>query len=31
MLFKGFSRNLGEFVPSSDKGVHITEGTRLED
>ena len=24
-------RNLGEPVPSSDKGVLITEGTRLED
>jgi len=31
MLFKGFFRNLGEPVPSSDKGVLITQGTRLEE
>jgi hypothetical protein len=31
MLCKGFSRNLGGPVPSSDKGVLKTEGTRVED
>ena len=31
MLSKGFVRNLGEPVPSSDKGVLITEETRDED
>lgn len=31
MLSKGFVRNLGEPVPSSDKGVLITEETRGED
>jgi len=31
MLSKGFVRNLGEPVLSSDKGVLITEETRLED
>ena len=31
MLLKGFSRNLGGPVPSSDKGVLKTEGTRVED
>jgi hypothetical protein len=31
MLSKGFVRNLGEPVPSSDKGVLITEETRAED
>jgi hypothetical protein len=31
MLSKGFFRNLGEHVPSSEKGVLITEGTRREE
>jgi len=31
MLSKGFVRNLGEPVPSSDKGVLKTEETRDED
>jgi hypothetical protein len=31
MLSKGFVRNLGGPVPSSDKGVLITEETRVED
>jgi len=31
MLSKGFVRNLGEPVPSSDKGVLNTEETRDED
>jgi hypothetical protein len=31
MLSKGFVRNLGEPVPSSDKGVLVTEETRDED
>ena len=31
MLSKGFVRNLGEPVPSSDKGILITEETRVED
>ena len=31
MLSKGFVRNLGEPVPSSDKGVLKTEETRGED
>jgi hypothetical protein len=31
MLSKGFVRNLREPVPSSDKGVLITEETRVED
>ena len=31
MLLKGFSRNLGGPVSSSDKGVLKTEETRIED
>ena len=31
MLSKGFFRNLGGPVPSSDKGVLKTEETRVED
>jgi hypothetical protein len=31
MLFKGFFRNLGGPVPSSDKGGLKTDETRVED
>jgi hypothetical protein len=31
MLSKGYVRNLGEPMPFSEKGVLITEETRVED